>query len=551
MKKRAQTPDAYTYTLLFRGFARYASESHVLGRALKIYHSMFGDNAPVKPTIIHTNAMLQICAKAKDTDTMFAIAAKLPEKGVGAPDNVTFTTIINAVRVVAWSESSTSMKSEKQRYDRRQEAVLQGRRMWVDVISKWKVGHLVMDEELVCAMGRLLLLGDMVADCDDVLSLLYQTMRIQRLLPRLGDPARKTHLRNRETTTEPSQKSHWEIRNADTLVQDLDRKTALIQSDARVLARKAKGPELELTSEFDPLPSSHVLLNHAIPGQNTLSLITDACARMRALGAAQGYWKKITREVKPDLENYHMYLRVLRTSRASSTVVEIINNMTTSKHNGESDVGPVGKTFRLSLSVCNRDSNNSSALKNGNHIMRLMLSTLENVDMRTLELFQQLIRRRDSKNLWHIDDVCNALDVIQKSFQNLKSALAWEQSKEHDRAHVVRKSLLGNRTEASGAAPATYPDEAQLKLDRIKADTVSIARLIETEYTRAVHLYRSQLTDKLLLQWQHARAAAISWYSRQYPQRQERKDEAGMTTRKKRPEKDILRPSRIITLRSM
>ena len=97
MKKRAQLPDSFTFTIIFRGLAKNARYERSLERALAIYESMHADNSPVKPSLIHTNAILNVCAFTNDIDSMLGIAAKLPTKGRDAPDCLTFTIILNAI----------------------------------------------------------------------------------------------------------------------------------------------------------------------------------------------------------------------------------------------------------------------------------------------------------------------------------------------------------------------------------------------------------------------------------------------------------------------
>ncbi|KAJ5024864.1 PPR repeat family-domain-containing protein, partial [Bipolaris maydis] len=58
MKKRAQFPDSYTYTILLRGLSLNAHTSGALSHALSIYHSLSAPNSRVEPSIIHTNAAL-------------------------------------------------------------------------------------------------------------------------------------------------------------------------------------------------------------------------------------------------------------------------------------------------------------------------------------------------------------------------------------------------------------------------------------------------------------------------------------------------------------
>ena len=543
MKRRAQTPDSYTYSLLFRGFAKHVDrEPSILTRALRIYHSMFSDNSPVAPTTIHTNSMLQICAKAKDVDTMFAIAAKLPEKGRGAPDNLTFTTIMNAIRVMAWTVSSTSVETEKQKHDRRYKAVLQGRRMWVDVVGQWRLGHMIMDEDLVCAMGRLLLLGDTAKDYDDVLSLLEQTMRLRRLMPRLGDPVRQNHPQGSETTPDTTLQLQQNEETTKIPARDSDSDVVVPISKLHTPSREIKDTDSEFSSELEKLAPSSISRIYAIPGRNTLSLVMDACTRMRATRAAQGYWEKITREVEADLENYHMYLRVLRVSRASSMAVDLVANMVTPRHSSGLDVGAIAKTFRIGMSACNRDSNNPSSLKNGVRLVRLMQNTLETMDVRTIEMFQQLIRTRYRENLWVVEDMCDALEALHASFLNVKSAMVqgnWKGS--HGERKVERSN--GRTFESSDIGLVHVSNKGRhnvsselLSESSHEDDAMKIAKLVEMECSRAINLYGEQLPEKLKSQWQHMRSATTMWMSKQSsfpPERKQHTNEALKVKRSK------------------
>jgi len=64
---------------------------------LAVYNSMFAPNSAVTPNIIHTNAIINVCARGKDMDALWSVAGRLPERGPGAPDKWTFTTILNAL----------------------------------------------------------------------------------------------------------------------------------------------------------------------------------------------------------------------------------------------------------------------------------------------------------------------------------------------------------------------------------------------------------------------------------------------------------------------
>lgn len=184
MKKRAQQPDSHTYTIIFRGCALHRNPTQALAKAMSIYHSMFAQNSLVKPNTIHMNAMLKMCAKAQDIDALFGIAAQMPETGLRAPNNLSYTTIFNALRMYTTNDQRSNLTPAQKEHNR-QKVILDARRMWSDITNSWRKGAIWVDEELVCAMGRILLMGG-ERDWDDVFSLLEQTMNIPRQFPSPG-----------------------------------------------------------------------------------------------------------------------------------------------------------------------------------------------------------------------------------------------------------------------------------------------------------------------------------------------------------------------------
>ena len=343
MKKRAQPPDAHTYTIILRGLAEHARDELSLKRALAVYHSMFAENSPVRPTIIHTNAMINVCARAKDMDALYGVAARLPNAGRNAADNYTYTTILNAIRNAASMDVRDESSQEK--YTRRHRAGLQGRRMWAEVVEKWQGGDLQMDEFLTCAMGRLLLLGDHERDYDYILSLAEQTMGLARQAPRLGDPNRPTNLHAPRVREKQLQSIV-----SDEITPLMEEVSP--QESPESMGEKAPGSEFNAPSSPGSMP-----LPYARPGPNTLSLLLEACIQMNAMRAAQDYWGLLTSpsgpyQITPDAENYHMYLRLLRVQRASKLALVLVQDM-------RQDLVPKGnrnmiqpKTFRIALSTC-------------------------------------------------------------------------------------------------------------------------------------------------------------------------------------------------------
>ncbi|KAI4727672.1 hypothetical protein E4T49_04490 [Aureobasidium sp. EXF-10728] len=343
MKKRAQFPDSHTYVILLRGLSEPPVAADTLGRALAIYHSLGAENSRVKPTTIHTNAALRVCARANDMDSLWGIASKIPEKGAGAADAYTYTTILNAIREHALLEGG-NRTDDSEIAALRATAIQQGRRIWGDIVGRWRSGDIAVNEEMVGAMGRLLLIGLQPRDCDDVLSLIEQTMGIPRLVPKLGSKMRKAeHL--------PSRMHH----------------EAKID---RMNATEGEEPESEFDQALllDNRGKQSVTLVKA--GNNSLSLILEACRATFAYRESYAYWDLLTNKstyaLKPDMDNIHTFMRVLRQSRASGRALGLVKD--TIPAYGWT---PHRKTFRIAMSTCSRDKKNPQVMAHANKLVEL------------------------------------------------------------------------------------------------------------------------------------------------------------------------------------
>ena len=445
MKKRAQPPDSHTYTTLLRGLAAIKYPQNQ-SRALSIYSSMFAENSPVKPTIIHTNAMLKVCAYQGDIDCLFGLAAKLPTKGRGAPDNWTYTTILNAIRNQLWMFlQENSENAIEQRERKRQEALLQGRRIWGDIVERWRSGEVSVDEQLVCSMGRLLLLGSRPEDFDDVLSLVEQTMGIPRQIPRIGHPDRVTHHR-------PVGAKFLEEGGEDASIYDTDHGE---DTDNIVSSTPSTVDSLAYSqapgSEFNPLPASY--RSFAKPSRNTLSLVLDACVHMRLSTVSNTYRKILTSpdgeyRIRPDIENLHMYLRILRQSRSSRNAVTLVESMIADPPLGES---VQVKTFRIAMSCCVRDRANPAILGHATKLLRMMINTLEEPDFKVSEMFVEIIAQKEIP--WR--DTLEGLREVEKIIRNFRSLLAYGSF-----SFTTPESISGET--ATREEAATYNAEADL-----------------------------------------------------------------------------------------
>jgi hypothetical protein len=303
-------------------------------------------------------------------DALWGIAGKIPENGSQAANATTYLTIINAVRQNLLLDPPKG-ETEDETAERRERGIIEGRRMWEGIVARWRNADLAIDEELVCAMGRLLLIGSRPRDWDDVLSLLEQTMDIPRLVPRLGTPGRKeagfSHIRA------PNTPAHLRF-DDDHLSPD---KTPMRGDEFLALNPQGVGNAVS-----NPL-------SYATPGNNTLSIVQEACQKIVANKAAQEYWDLLTDpttyNIAPDVNNLHMRLRNLRQNRASSAAVELLKNDMVAK-----GIVPKPGTFRIAMSTCVRDKNNHNSLKNAGQILQIMLQTLEDADSKAVSMYAEL-----------------------------------------------------------------------------------------------------------------------------------------------------------------
>lgn len=432
MKKRAQRPDAHTFTTLFRGYASNIKAQFAHDRAVAIYHSMFADNSPVKPSVIHTNAVLKVCALAGDIDGLFGVAAKLPSRGDGSPNNLTYTTILNAIRSETWHATQRQPMSHAVQ-EKRLQAIKPGKRLWAEIKQRWAKGDLYIDEELVCAMGRLLLITIDEKDCDDVLSLVEQTMNVPRQVPRIGEPDSIVNSRHAEKI----------------IVKDEDNIFPHDKLASGGTHNSATGANDDNTSNLDIFAPKHIILANpqfaVKPGRNTLSMLLDACVRGKRARAAQNYWGLLTDpagpyNIVPDNENYHMYLRLLRLQRASKLAAEMLDNM----HKGTLGSGGAlqAKTFRIALSACVRDKNNNNSLVHAKKIVHLMYESLPHPDARTLNMYLELTSLKARTDWRALLAVVHDIDI---GIKNIRSLLAYDpiegKKQEDDLRRLIRATI--------------------------------------------------------------------------------------------------------------
>jgi hypothetical protein len=404
----------------------HPESSSALAKVLVMYHSMQSEKSSIKPTVIHTNAVLKMCARAQDIDAMLAIAAGMPMKGAGSPNNLSYTTIFNALRLFAVGDLGGTLTPMQKRENSRK-VMLDARRMWTDVIDRWREGGIWIDEELVCALGRLLLVGTR-RDVDDILSLVEQTMNIPRQVARLGteerrqiDPlAPRPHKASQEPAKGTSSPEPESDLNEDNLSAKEDNDGEQPETTAVDNFQHVTPPAREGSGGI-----------YAQPGQNSLSLVLQALLEMKLKEPAQQYWHIFTTKhnVKPDQENFHSYLRILRVARASNETVNLLLRMPIQdmKHN----------TFRIAMATCRRDKLNKSAFANGGKLLDLMQTALREPDIPFLEDYLAITApayskkvsssgKNDPSKLEQGKQMLRALERLNPSFVNLKAILHFE-----------------------------------------------------------------------------------------------------------------------------
>ncbi|EPE06168.1 pentatricopeptide repeat protein [Ophiostoma piceae UAMH 11346] len=461
MKKRGQTPNVRTYTTIFTGCAQTVDKSpeQALLVATKIYYGMLSD-ARLRPNTIHMNSVLSVCARAKDIQAVFNIA-KTANTNTRMPDCTTYTTILSAMRAATESPYDTKgykTESEKNKYKqnkyKRQKdiedigdptlekpfiTIRRARATWEEVVLNWRRGFLLMDERLVCSMGRILLLGS-VADNSSILALLHQTMGIPRLdkgvngtpsaertkllakpaaqvgesgsHPELASPQEQTGAPAKSAADEAAieqisagsdtvqiepnlgRPAHTED-GADLLTAALQSQNSQADAGIEVFKKAELRPkQVAQFTAIDPYDDEHyykafvpkssdVSLLQPKPSHNTLSLLLAAIGGSRKTTLALPYWKLMTSSDKycivPDIENCHQLLRTIKRGRSSTEAVEALLILPKFAY--------IGKTFKLAMEVCTYNTLNPNAFKSAGKIVDLMNQTAIMPDASTLRLY--------------------------------------------------------------------------------------------------------------------------------------------------------------------
>lgn len=426
MKKRGQLPNAQTYTTIFRGCAKSPHAKLAVYQATRLYYSML-DSERIKPNTIHMNAVLHVCARAKDLESLFSVA-KTANDRTRMPDNLTYTTVLNGLRFSTAQphHRSASGEGEEVSVDKERASVSVGRAraVWEEVVTRWRQGLIVVDEELVCAMGRVLLMGSN-HDKDDILALVEQTMGIARL-------------------------------DRTPLLQQTSKPEAKPAAEADAASAPPKEPTTPRVTQFVPLPASVTVsrvddsqagdqgsngavaerrgssrITYAQPGRNVLSLIVTSLGTTRKTSLAAPYWDILTSppySVEPDSENWFRMLKTLRRGHASGKTALLMLSMPPEMMNE--------RTFQLAMTSCAADNLNENVVDSAAKIFDLMKRTLPVPDPYTMRLYLQTAiasnrhfrnqtepAARQKAKLAFGQQVVQALDRLWEPLRRVSSAL--------------------------------------------------------------------------------------------------------------------------------
>ncbi|KAL2831629.1 hypothetical protein BJY01DRAFT_226507 [Aspergillus pseudoustus] len=409
MKKLGNQPNAFSYTIMLRGISqneRYPGYSPI-DMALKVYRGLHAPNSTIEPNIIIGNAMLGVCSRHNDMDTLWEIAGELPEEGPGSPDDRTYTIILNAIRTsiqksVAELQESPRTTKNMMRY-RRLLGVVEGKKIWGDVVYLWKRGQIQMTDQLVSAMAGILLEGPEERHLYDVFDLYRQTTGIPNYSrsPKETLSSRLRAYRNTlvyQTTedipfvdvadVEDGLPNPGDVQPADLAKVEEEERDGFEGLFDPVLSKL--GEPVLVGSDRRPAVSDTGAMWMPVSNRTLTRLLDVALLTNDYGGIAKRYWEHFMHDavgyrLKPDLYSCLAYLRILRLTRSAKASVALFHD--TIIPAGSAD----GVLFHLAMSVCRRDRKNFNILLLANELMALMNEHLVLPDARAVSGYLDLI----------------------------------------------------------------------------------------------------------------------------------------------------------------
>lgn len=356
--------------------------------AEELVKTMSAGNSEVAPNIIHMSALISVCPAHGSQEDMWRIAGELPEEGPLAPDTITYSTILHAIREFAERDIET-MTSIENITTRKNMMILEAKRLWTDVLHRWTHDGFVMDNALVQAFASVLLEGTVDHDYYDVLALYNQTMGIPIKMKEPPQRAQTSNwMKNEMKRMIETKKGTGEEEDVPFVYE----RNLNLQgekkpwNDAHLEDQPLEEDE-DFDSLFNPIKSGNDGPQLLRPESRDLTMIEHACLSITQ-GAAAGiaYWEDLTSGpgeplVVPNKFATTQYLRLLRLSRASKRSLEVLRAQ---KGNLAEESGTA---FRIGISCCSRDKKNWSTFVHANEMMNLMEESLVLPDQRVVEAY--------------------------------------------------------------------------------------------------------------------------------------------------------------------
>lgn len=394
MKKRGQKPNSKTYTIMLKGLSRVDPSPRLdpVKTALSIYRSITAENSAVRLNVIHTNAMIEVCTRQGDMNTLWRVAGGMPEEGNGSPDPFTYTAILRGIANSCRKEvEQMNPEDFNGIQEAKAKAIKEGKRVWADAIHQWVNGQPAIDGVVAQTMASLLLDGGTDQDCYHVFAMYSQITGIPIFARR---PPPETPREKNETITP---KQHIGAEETEDV--------PFVDGTGMPIEKHARKPdnyeeymaenEETVDDVFDPI-SPNMAGNKPLPylqvGNRELSTILEACMSMnQGAGAGKAYWQHLTQEsnpdrVTPDPGSFDQYMRLLRLSRSSRAALELIRDeMVPAKL-----VDVV--SFHIAFTCFLRDHRNINIFKISNELLEIMDRSVLSPDLRVLENYLKLVK---------------------------------------------------------------------------------------------------------------------------------------------------------------
>lgn len=413
-------PNAKTYTIMLQGFSKQPQSRHWVKKAESVYRSIFSKQSITKPNVIHSNAMLGVCQRHGDMDSLWRIAGEMPDEGPEKPDQRTYSIILAALQHAARNDIQ---KMDRSRIDeivaRQEKMVIEGKRIWADVVYQWKENEMALNNQVVNSMAYLLLDGVHDSDFYDVFALYNQTMGIPILakkpIPNINAARRRAEFKLTTDFRAQQQISEMDgpmkIASKGEDVPFVDEHNRPIQpesenkdSEAETSMEEEEMEEEDFGSLFEPVVTEAQDSPPLKPDNKDLTMILSACLNMtQGSGHGPSYWNLLTKEsdtlrIDPDEVSSMSYIRLLRQTRSSKIVVQTIREQLL-------PLRLVGsKTLHVAFAACRRDRRNKHILLIMRELFDLMPKARILPDPRVLYGYLDFIQTlsEDPQSLLHM-----------------------------------------------------------------------------------------------------------------------------------------------------